>query len=71
MHIFIPCSNHLQSFKTISAKLYDELISQSTHYLYNIIETDNKVRENNEKETKNSLINKAKKGREKIIRKKA
>ena len=34
MHIFRPWRKHVQSFKKIGIKLYEELRSQGTHYLY-------------------------------------
>ena len=37
MYIFIPCRKHLQSFKIIEAKLYEELRPQGTHCLYTLI----------------------------------
>ena len=33
MHIFRPWRKHMQSFKKIDIKLYEELRSQGTHYL--------------------------------------
>ena len=33
-HIFRPWRKHVQSFKTIGIKLYEELRSQGTHCLY-------------------------------------
>ena len=34
MHIFRPWRKHVQSFKKIGIKLYEELRSQGTHCLY-------------------------------------
>ena len=34
MHIFRPWRKHVQSFKKIGIKFYEELHSQGTHYLY-------------------------------------
>ena len=34
MHIFRPWRKHVQSFKKIGMKLYEELRSQGTHCLY-------------------------------------
>ena len=34
MHIFRPWRKHMQSFKKIGIKLYEELCSQGTHCLY-------------------------------------
>ena len=34
MHIFKPWRKHMQSFKKIGIKLYEELCSQGTHCLY-------------------------------------
>ena len=34
MHIFRPWRNHVQSFKKIGIKSYEELRSQGTHCLY-------------------------------------
>ena len=34
MHIFRPWRKHMQSFKKIGIKLYEELRSQGTHCLY-------------------------------------
>ena len=36
MHIFRPWRKHVQSFKKISIKLYEELCSQGTHCLYTL-----------------------------------
>ena len=38
MHIFRPWRKHVQSFKKIDIKLYEELRSQGTHCLYNEVE---------------------------------
>ena len=40
MHISRPWRNPVQSFKKISIKLYEELRSQGTHYLYTFIESE-------------------------------
>ena len=34
MHIFRPWRKHVQSFKNIGKKMYEELRSQGTHRLY-------------------------------------
>ena len=44
MHIFRPWRKHVQSFKKIGIKLYEELRSQGTHCLYTEVE---KVTKNN------------------------
>ena len=38
MHIFRPWRKHVQSFKKIGIKLYEELRSQGTHCLYTEVE---------------------------------
>ena len=38
MHIFRPWRKHVQSFKKIGIKLYEELCSQGTHCLYTEVE---------------------------------
>ena len=38
MHIFRPWRKHVQSFKKIGIKLYEELHSQGTHCLYSDVE---------------------------------
>ena len=38
MHTFRPWRKHVQSFKKIGIKLYEELRSQGTHCLYNEVE---------------------------------
>ena len=38
MHIFKPWGKHVQSFKKIGIKLYEELLSQGTHCLYTEVE---------------------------------
>ena len=40
MHIFRPWRKHVQSFKKIDIKLYEELRSQGTHCLYIEVEND-------------------------------
>ena len=40
MHISRPWSKHVQIFKKISIKLYEELRSQGIHCLYTFIESD-------------------------------
>ena len=40
MHISWPWRKHVQSFKKIGIKLYEELRSQGTHYLYTFIESE-------------------------------
>ena len=43
MHIFRPWRKHVQSFKKIGIKLYEELRSQGTHCLYIEIDKVHKV----------------------------
>ena len=40
MYISRPWRKHVQSFKKISKKLYEELRSQGTHCLYTFIESE-------------------------------
>ena len=40
MHISRPWRKHVQSFKKIGIKLYEELRSQTTHCLYTFIESE-------------------------------
>ena len=47
MHIFRPWRKHVQSFKKIGIKLYEELRSQGTHCLYIEVEKVEKVIKNN------------------------
>ena len=51
MHIFRPWRKHVQSFKKIGIKLYEELCSQGTHCLYTWKSKNDSV----EKVTKNNL----------------
>ena len=40
MHIFRPWQKHVQSFKKMGIKLYEELCSQGAHGLYTFIESE-------------------------------
>ena len=53
MHIFRPWRKHVQSFKKMGTKLYEELRSQGTHCLY--VEVEKWQVHKVEKVTKNNL----------------
>ena len=53
MHIFRPWRKHVQSFKEIGIKLYEELRSQGTHCLY--IEVENWLSSQSGKSDKNNI----------------
>ena len=42
-HLQCPWRKHVQSFKKIGIKLYEELCSQGTHCLYTFIESEVRI----------------------------